>query len=246
MIVAGDRSSGGRIANAGASTRSGPAPLWRWGDPFAALAERLARGGMLAIPTESSYGLAVDPRNPEAVARVYGVKGRDAGKPLPVVAAGVEQLALLGIDREDRDVATALEHLARIWPAPLTAVLPVTRPLPASAGAGTLAVRVPAHEGLRRLLGELGTPLTATSANPAGEAPVLDPLTVADLLAGEDAAVVDGGRLPGGPPSTLVVWRPGPGGAGRFEVLRAGAFPLQRLGDPEPIGEPEGRAHRIR
>ncbi len=94
---------------------------------------------------------------------------------------------------------------------------------------------MPAHEGLRRLLAALGTPLTATSANPAGGVPVVDPEAAAALLAGEDAAVVDGGRLPGGPPSTLVVWRPGAGAAGgRFEVLRAGAFPAERLRDLAP------------
>jgi L-threonylcarbamoyladenylate synthase len=228
-----------------------PAPLWSWGDPVEPLAAWIARGGVLAIPTESSYGLAVDPGNPEAVARVYRVKGRDAGKPLPVVAAGVEQLARLGVDPEDPEVAPALAVLARLWPAPLTAVLPLTlprtRPLPAAAGGATVAVRVPAHEGLRRLLAALGMPLTATSANPAGGAPVLDPEAAAALLAGEDAAVVDGGRLPGGPPSTLVAWRPGPGAAGgHFEVLRAGAFPAERLLDPAPRPGPEGSEHRIR
>ncbi len=105
-----------------------PAPLWRWGEPLEPLAERIARGGVLAIPTESSYGLAVDPGNPAAVARVYGVKGREAGKPLPVVVAGVEQLASLGIDPEDPETAAALAVLTRFWPAPLTAVLPLTLP----------------------------------------------------------------------------------------------------------------------
>ena len=69
--------------------------LGRAGRPAAAL---LARGGVLAIPTESSYGLGADPRNPAGVEAVYRIKGRDAGKPLPVVVAGLEQLAGLGID----------------------------------------------------------------------------------------------------------------------------------------------------
>lgn len=210
---------------------------WRWGEPAAPLAERLARGGVLAIPTESSYGLAVDPRNAEAVALVYRIKGRPPERPLPVVAAGVDQLAALGIDPRD----PILVALGRLWPAPLTAVLPVARPLPASAGSATLAVRVPAHRRLRRLLAEIG-PVTATSANPSGEAPVLDPEAAAALVAGVDAAVVDDGRLPGGPPSTLVAPLPGAGFDGRFEVLREGAFPPARL---RGIG-PRRRRHRSR
>lgn len=226
-----------------------PASLWRWGDPVAALAERVARGGVLAIPTESSYGLAVDPRNPAGVERVYRVKARDAGKPLPVVVAGIEQIALLGVDAEEPETAAALAVLARAWPAPLTAALPLARPLPAAAGGATVAVRVPAHERLRELLAELG-PLTATSANASGEPPLLDPAAVAGLLAGEDAAVVDGGVLAGGPPSTLVVWRPAEGstgaGAGGFEVLRDGAFAADRLHDLAGRPGPEGGEHRIR
>jgi L-threonylcarbamoyladenylate synthase len=247
--VAGGPCSGRAIPDPG-----GPARRWRPGEPLAPLAEIVARGGVLAIPTESSYGLAVDPRNPEGVARVYRVKAREAGKPLPVVVAGVEQLALLGVDPDEPETAAALAVLTRVWPAPLTAVLPLSRPgprpLPAAAGGATVAVRVPAHEPLRRLLEALGTPLTATSANPAGEPPVLEPEAAAALLAGEDAAVVDGGSLPGGPPSTLVVWRSAggrtDGDGGGFDVLRAGAFPAGRLRDLEARPGPEGGEHRIR
>jgi L-threonylcarbamoyladenylate synthase len=180
----------------------------------------LARGGVLAIPTESSYGLAADPRNQTGVEAIYRIKEREAGKPLPVVVADLEQLRDLGIDPR----LPILEALSACWPAPLTAVLPIERPLPAAAGEPTLAVRIPAHEGLRRLLAELGHGLTATSANRSGEAPLLDPAAVAELLAGADAAVVDGGILPGGPPSTLVaIEASGP------VVLRTGSFPVERL-----------------
>jgi L-threonylcarbamoyladenylate synthase len=195
-------------------------PRWRWGEPVAPLAALLARGGLLAVPTESSYGLAADPRNAAGVAAVYRIKGRAAGKPLPVVVAGVEQLAGLGIDPG----LPILDALAAVWPAPLSVVLPLARPLPAAAGEPGLAVRVPAHDGLRRLLAALGHGLTATSANRSGEPPVLEPAVAAELLAGEAAVVVDGGSLPGGPPSTLVALTP----AG-LRVLRQGAFPIERL-----------------
>lgn len=197
-----------------------PPAFWRWGEPVAPLAALLARGGLLAVPTESSYALAADPRNAAGVAAVYRIKGRDAGKPLPVVVAGPEQLASLGIDPG----LPILDALAALWPAPLTVALPLARPLPAAAGEATLAVRVPAHAGLRRLLAALGTPLTATSANASGGPPLLEPHGAAELLAGEDAVVVDGGRLPGGAPSTLVEF--GPAG---LRVLREGAFPVERL-----------------
>ena len=197
-----------------------PARLWRWGDPVEPLRDLLRRGGVLGIPTESSYGLGVDPGNPAGVAAVYRIKSREAGKPLPAVVADVGQLAGLGIDPG----LPVLEGLAACWPGPLTVVLPVTRPLPAAAGGGSLAVRVPGHPRLRELLAALGHGLTATSANRSGGEPLLDPAAVADLLAGEDSAVVDDGILPGGPPSTLVaIEEAGP------VVLRTGTYPVERL-----------------
>jgi len=200
-----------------------PPLVWRFGEPAAPLAALLARGGVLALPTESSYGLAADPRNPAGVAAVYRIKAREAGKPLPVVVAGLDRLAGLGIDPD----LPILAVLARFWPGPLTAVLPISRPLPAAAGTGSLAVRVPDHAPLRTLLRELGPGimgLTATSANPSGGAPATEPMAAAALLAGEEGALVDGGPLPGGPPSTLVRWTPD-----GLEVLRPGGLPAGRL-----------------
>lgn len=190
-------------------------------EPLRAL---LARGGVLAIPTESSYGLGADPRNLSGVEAVYRVKEREAGKALPVVVSGRGQLADLGVNLGVDPNLYIVDCLFEHWPAPLTAVLPIARPLPASAGADTLAVRVPDHEGLRSLLAELGHGLTATSANRSGEAPILDPAEAAALLSGTDAVVVDGGILPGGPPSTLVAIE-----GGGLVVLRAGRFPSERL-----------------
>jgi len=194
--------------------------VFRFGDPVEPLRDLLARGGVLAIPTESSYGLAVDPRNPAGVEAIYRIKEREAGKPLLVVVAGREQLAALGVD-PNPDI---VERLLALWPAPLTAVLPIERPLPASAGTRTLAVRVPDHPELRGLLTALGHGLTATSANRSGGEPILDPEELGGLLAGEDAIVVDGGVLPGGPPSPLVAIE-----GGGLKVLRTGRFPAERL-----------------
>jgi L-threonylcarbamoyladenylate synthase len=194
------------------------AARWRFGDAIAPLRELLARGGVLAIPTESSYGLAVDPRSAAGVETIYRLKGRERGKLLPVVAASVEQLACLPID----PASEPLRRAAPLWPAALTVLVPLRAPLPAAAGEGTLAVRVPAHPALRELLVAVGSPLTATSANLSGEPPLLAPDAVATLLAGADALVVDGGVLAGGPPSTLASWE----GDG-WRILRAGAFALR-------------------
>jgi L-threonylcarbamoyladenylate synthase len=179
---------------------------------------------VLAIPTESSYGLGADPRNSAGVETIYRIKARERGKALPVVVAGLEQLAPLGIDLGIDRVLNIVKRLSAHWPGPLTVILPVDRPLPASAGESSLAVRVPGHERLRELLAALGHGLTATSANRSGGEPVLDPAELRELLAGEDAMIVDGGILPGGLPSTLVAIR----GEG-LEVLRPGRFPAERL-----------------
>lgn len=184
--------------------RGAETPRWRFGEDPALPAAVVGRGGILAIPTESSYGLAADPRSRAGVEAIYRVKSREAGKPLPVVVADVEQLPLLGVDTASPDIARA----ARCWPAALTVVLPLAAeapPLPAAAGGRSVAVRVPGHAELRALLAVTG-PLTATSANPSGADPLLDPEAAASFLAGADALLVDAGPLPGGPPSTLIAF----------------------------------------
>jgi L-threonylcarbamoyladenylate synthase len=193
---------------------------WAFGDSPEPLRRCLEAGGVLAVPTESSYGLAADPGNRRGVEAIYRLKGRSAVKALPVIAGDLAQVLALGIDPD----LPELTLLRQIWPAPLTAVLPVAGRLSAGAGRATLAVRIPAHLDIRGLLLDVGSAVTATSANLSGEPPVLDPEALEPLLSRADAAgvpmmVVDGGVLPGGPPSTLVRWR-----EGRPEVLRHGAF----------------------
>jgi L-threonylcarbamoyladenylate synthase len=178
-------------------------------------AETLAAGGVLAFATESSYGLGVDPRDPRGVEAIFRLKSRERGKALPVVAADLEQLLALGVDPG----AAALAWAKPRWPAALTVVLPMAAPLPASAGASTIAARIPAHAELRALLGELGHALTATSANPSGEPPLTDPAGVRAWLAasGESYLLLDDGPTAGGLPSTLVELRDG-----EIVILRKG------------------------
>lgn len=193
---------------------------WRPGDPPAELGALLDRGGILAVPTESSYGLAAEPRDARGVAAIYRLKGRQAALALPVVAADLDQLAALGVAVE----APLFRRLAALWPAPLSLVVPVPPGLPAAAGGDTLAVRVPDHPPLLRLLRALGRALTATSANRSGDPPITDPAVLPRLLAGWDAAIVDGGRLAGGAPSTLLALD-----EGVLTVLRRGSYPMADL-----------------
>ncbi len=193
---------------------------WTWGDPIGPLAATLDRGGVLGIPTESSYGLAADPENERGVAAIYRLKRRDASMPLPVVVADLDQIRRLG----GQTAAAERLGLIGLWPAPLTLLLPIDRDLPAAAGSGRLGFRVPAHAGLRRLLRDLDRGLTATSANLSGEPPLLDAEDMLRLVEGHDAIVVDDGPCPGGEPSTVVGF-----GEEGIEIVRRGAFPLERL-----------------
>ena len=190
--------------------------VWPWdGDPNEVRAA-LAEGRILAIPTESSYGLAVDPRSAAGVEAIYRLKERERGKPLPVVAASLEQALDLGIEPNEA-IRVAEAH----WPAPLTVVAPLRAGLsvPAAAGGDTLAVRVPDHDRLRALLRVLGHPLTATSANRSGEPPACDLADLEPILGDSGALAIGGERAPGGLASTVVSWS-----SAGLRVLRRGRF----------------------
>jgi L-threonylcarbamoyladenylate synthase len=175
----------------------------------------LAGGGIAAIPTETSYGLAADPRSPEGVRRVFEAKGREERKPLPVAFATREQLEGLGtVASED-----VLARYFDIWPAPLTVILPLENPIAASCDCRDLAVRIPAYPELVLLLEAIGA-VTATSANRSGEEPANDPDEVVRIFEGTVDLLVDGGPTPGGRPSTLLDATRDPPA-----VLRPGAFP---------------------
>ena len=175
----------------------------------------LSDGGVAAIPTETFYGLAADPGNAAGIRRIFEAKGRHESKPLPVVFCSRAQLRDLGVEAAD----ALLRRYFSLWPAPLTVVLAIRDPIPASLGRRTLGVRIPASPELVRLLEETG-PLTATSANPAGGPPLSDPDEVAAAFEGKIDLVIDGGRTSGGKPSTLIDATVDPPA-----VLRPGAFP---------------------
>jgi L-threonylcarbamoyladenylate synthase len=162
-----------------------------------AAAAVVAEGGVVLIPTESYYGLGVDPRQHAAVERVHDLKGRPDGLGLPVVCADWAQVdALVTIPEVFR------VKLSRRWPAALSVVAPC-RDRVAAGRQGTLAVRLPGLAMLRALLYLVG-PLTATSANRHGEPPCTEAEAALATLAGAADLVLDAGRLAGGAVSTIV------------------------------------------
>ena len=130
----------------------------------------LKRGGLVAYPTESCYGLGCIPTFPRALSRVVSLKKRPQDKGMIVIGSRLEQLQPL-LERPSEKTIFMLE---REWPAPKTFLLPSRAgilPLLRGKGRNKLAVRVPAHQGARRLCKVLGTPLVSTSCNRAGKRP---------------------------------------------------------------------------
>lgn len=184
-------------------------------------ARALAAGLVVAFPTDTLYGLAVDPRNAHAVERLYGAKSRGFDQPLPLIACDQDQVGQAGV----------LTPLARVlarefWPGPLTLVIDAQPSLDdrVHAGTGRVAVRVPAHTLARALARTAGHPITATSANMAGEPAVASATELSRALVERIDVLIDGGPTVGGLPSTIVdVTTSTP------SLVRAGVVPWARV-----------------
>ncbi len=193
----------------------------RSGDTLAAdaIAEAVASlraGAVVVYPTETFYALAVDSRSPAAIEKIFALKGRDAAKTIALIAADAAMAFALA-----DEVPAIARRLADIfWPGPLTLVIPARSDLPAAliGPDGGVGVRVSPHPIARALSEALGAPITASSANLSG-APPADTLAPVRLAFGDQVkAMLDGGKLPGGAPSTLVACR-----RAGCEILRSGA-----------------------
>lgn len=182
---------------------------------LAAAVEVLRRGGIVAFPTETSYGLAVDPFNPSALRRLFQLKQRAGDKPVLVLFEGDEQLHRLVTDLPGSLRALAAQH----WPGPLTLVCPARPELPRllTGGTGRVGLRRSSHPLAFRLVTLWRGPLTATSANLSGRPPALTAEAVRAQCGDGIDLLIDGGPCPGGV-STLV----GQDADGRLELLRAG------------------------
>ena len=182
-----------------------------------ATVEALAGGMVVGVPTDTVYGLAVDPHDHGAVRRLRALKGRSDDVPLVVLVATVDQAAsIVDLSSEHR------EMIVSHWPGALTAVLSTASPFAHSVGdtgRRTLGVRVPDHAVLRELL-EVHGPLAVTSANRSGERPASN-ATEAAALFGEAVPVYLEGECPGGWSSTVIDFTADPP-----VVLRAGPVVL--------------------
>jgi L-threonylcarbamoyladenylate synthase len=182
--------------------------------------QALADGGIVAVPTETYYGLGVNPFDPQAVDRLLRVKGRPQGKPILVLIGSRGQLSMLV-----QGVSPAASLLMdRFWPGPLTILFTAAPSLPnnLTMGTGTIGVRFSSCGPLIELLTVTG-PLTGTSANRAGDSPAQDASRIQESLGHDIALIIDAGPTPGGPPSTVIDARDA------VRVIREGAVTRQML-----------------
>jgi L-threonylcarbamoyladenylate synthase len=178
----------------------------------------IRQGNIVAFPTETYYGLAVDALDGAALERLFALKGREREKTSALLVADLSMFAELCAEVPAR----ARELVAMHWPGPLTLALPARPALPAAiVRDGFVAARVSSHPVAHALVVAVGRPITATSANPAGASPARTMTEVRTHFRGMAVHVLDGGQTPGGPPSTLVRLH-----GNEIEVLRRGAIPI--------------------
>lgn len=192
---------------------------------ISAAVAKISGGEVVAIPTDTLYGLAADALNPDAVERVYTVKGRPADLPLPVLVSGWEQVSQVA-DVHGSVAVMARKLAARFWPGSLTLVLPAMPGLPArlTANRDTIAVRMPDHPVPLTLARELGRPITGTSANPSGQPDITDPCELRRVLGGLVDDMIICGPEPMGTASTIVSVS-----AEGITLLREGALPYRYI-----------------
>lgn len=182
----------------------------------------LTGGDLVAIPTETVYGLAGDARSAMAVARIFEAKGRPSFNPLIVHVPDIATAQHYGTWSD-----TAQRLSDAFWPGPLTLVLPLRArcglPALVTAGQGSVALRIPAHPAARALLRVFGGPLAAPSANPSGRISPTRPAHVMAGLGGRIAAILDGGACGVGVESTII------GLTGTPTLLRHGGLQAERI-----------------
>ncbi|EIZ81111.1 translation factor SUA5 [Novosphingobium sp. Rr 2-17] len=199
---------------------------------IAQAAALLRDGGLVAVPTETVYGLAARADRDASVAAIYRAKGRPSFNPLIVHVVDVESAGAIAVLDE-----RAERLAAAFWPGALTMVLPL-RPganiaAAVTAGLSTVALRCPAHPVMRDLIAACGLPLAAPSANRSGGvSPTRAAHVVASLGEGVDA-VIDGGACEAGLESTIIALREG----GSWQVLRPGPIPASAI--EAVLGQPD-------
>jgi L-threonylcarbamoyladenylate synthase len=191
----------------------------------AAAVELLRKGELVALPTETVYGLAADALNSIAVAKIFEVKERPRFDPLIVHLPNRDWFErIVDVPAGDRQLIGRL--VDKFWPGPLTIVLPKREIVPdiVTAGLATVAVRISAHQVLSEIVGELDKPLAAPSANRFGRVSPTTAQHVLEELDGRISLIVDAGATEHGIESTIVAVRDG-----RIAVLRRGPITSEHL-----------------
>ena len=163
--------------------------------PLIAEAARIMRAhGVIIYPTETLYGLGANPFDPEAMERLYAIKGRGTDKPLPFLIKDQEMLLTL----VEKVPPLGRELMERYWPGPLTLIFQAKQGLPAPlGGTGTIGLRISAHPIARQIVEGMDAPLIATSANPTGGADLTDVGRIAGIFGDQVDLIIDGGKVPG-------------------------------------------------
>jgi L-threonylcarbamoyladenylate synthase len=181
----------------------------------------LRKGGVIAFPTDTVYGLGADAFNPTAVQRIYEIKDRPKHRQLPLLIADINQLTTLA-----EPIPEIAWFLARqFWPGGLTLVLSKTDSLPVYLAPGpTIAVRIPNHPACLAIIQHLGNPIIGTSANISDQPAALTAEEVGQQLGGKIDFIINGGKCPGGKESTVVdITREPP------IILRQGIIPSDEI-----------------
>lgn len=159
-------------------------------------------GGIIAYPTESSYALGVDPANAAALKSLYCLKGRPVDKAMPLIAGAMTDV------RAVTSIISPLGHrlIKGFWPGPLTLIFEATDETPRliTGKGGGIGIRISAYPLCQLLTKALGRAITSTSANPTGKAPALEAVEAQEYFNDKIDLILDGGRLSGGMPSTVV------------------------------------------
>lgn len=186
------------------------------------LVEILQKGGIIALPTETAYGLATDATSSSSVNKLSQIKGRGSHKPIAVIVGDIKS-----VKRYFYLTSDSLKIADKFWPGPLTILLRPRRKFPKKIVGfeNLVGVRVPGDKWLRNLLVTFGKPLTATSANLSGKPTLYDSRLVKKFMKNTGLTyMVDAGKLLRRPTSTVVKCNDG-----KIEILRLGGVSVKKL-----------------
>ncbi|MGH2548188.1 MAG: L-threonylcarbamoyladenylate synthase [Thermomicrobiales bacterium] len=185
-------------------------------------AEAIVNGGVIAIPTDTVYGLAASHTIGDALDRIFLIKGRPVDRTLPILVSSIDALARVS-DHFDERIARLLDEL---WPGPLTVALPARRGLLPHLVArdGTIGARMPNHPLALEIIEKAGGAIACTSANRSGEPPATSASMVAASVGTAVDLTIDGGQAPGGVPSTVITIS-----GENLTVVREGALSAELL-----------------